>query len=87
MILKNHLCEYTEQNFLELLHEINRANEDEEDEILVPLLEHFESITEHPAGTDLIYWAASDELSKPEQILEIIREWRIANGKDGFKPS
>lgn len=41
MILKNHLCEYTEQNFLDLLHEINRANEDEEDEILVPLLEHF----------------------------------------------
>lgn len=87
MILKDRLSEYTEKDFLELLQEINRANEDEEDRILTPLLEHFEKVTEHPAGTDLIYWAETDELSKPEQILRIIREWRSATGKDGFKPS
>lgn len=32
---------------------IDTAIEDEPDNVLVPLIEHFEKITEHPSGSDL----------------------------------
>ncbi|WP_410896971.1 bacteriocin immunity protein [Pseudomonas guariconensis] len=87
MIFKEKLSDYTEQEFLDFLSEIDRANENEPEEALVPLLQHFRKITEHPAGTDLLYWPESNEAGEPEQILIIVKEWRRANGKDGFKPS
>ena len=37
MILKEHLSDYTEQEFLDLVNEIDRANEDEPEEVLAPL--------------------------------------------------
>ncbi|WP_433885260.1 bacteriocin immunity protein [Pseudomonas vranovensis] len=86
MILKATLSEYTELEFLELLKEIDQANEDAPDEILDPLLRHFESIIEHPAGTDLLYWPQTPEQGEPEQIIQIIKQWRAANGKPGFRP-
>ncbi|HEK1686703.1 TPA: bacteriocin immunity protein [Pseudomonas putida] len=87
MILKEALNEYTEQEFLEFLEEIERANEHEPEEVLSHLLEHFRRITEHPSGTDLLYWPASEKDGEPEQVIKIITEWRLANGKGGFKPS
>ncbi|WP_445009190.1 bacteriocin immunity protein [Pseudomonas faucium] len=55
MILKENLSDYTEQEFLEFLAEIDRANEDEPDEVLTPLLQHFRKVTEHPSGINLLY--------------------------------
>ncbi|MFK0313573.1 bacteriocin immunity protein [Pseudomonas sp. NPDC090233] len=79
------LSDYSEQEFLEFLYEIDRANDDEPDEVLFPLLTHFISITEHPSGTNLLYRPTSPEDGKPEKILEIVKTWRSANGKDGFR--
>jgi hypothetical protein len=62
-----------------------QENVAEADERLDMLLEHFEKITEHPEGTDLIYYAASDLDSTPEAITKKVKEWRAANGKPGFK--
>lgn len=87
MILKEHLSDYTEQEFLDFINEIDRANEDEPDEVLGLLLQHFRKITEHPSGINLLYRPASKKDGEPEQILRIIKEWRAANGKDGFKPA
>ncbi|MFJ3075788.1 bacteriocin immunity protein [Pseudomonas sp. NPDC087029] len=87
MILKENLSDYTEQEFLEFLAEIDRANEDEPDAVLAPLLLHFRKITEHPSGINLLYKPASSKEGEPEEILRIVKEWRLANGKDGFKPS
>lgn len=87
MKLKDKLNDYTEQEFLAFLHEIDRANEDEPEEVLAPLLLHFQKITEHPSGINLLYRPLSEEDGEPEQIIKIVKEWRLANGKDGFKSS
>ncbi|MGN1620181.1 bacteriocin immunity protein, partial [Yersinia enterocolitica] len=55
------------------------------DYVLDELLEHFERITEHPKGTDLIYYPPSDSECTPEKILETVKKWRAENGKPGFK--
>lgn len=85
MELKNSISDYTEAEFIELMKEIDKENIAETDDKLDVLLDHFEQITEHPDGTDLIYYAASDAESTPEAITKKIKEWRSANGKSGFK--
>jgi len=85
MSIKPNYSDYTELEFIEFLKEIYRANAEEPDEILDPLLEHFSAVTEHPSGTDLIYWPENDEQGELEAILSIIKAWRAANGKPGFK--
>ncbi|KHL74459.1 colicin immunity protein [Pseudomonas putida] len=87
MISKEKLSDYTEEEFLNFLKEIDRANDDEPDDALAHLLLHFRKIIEHPSGINLLYKPASSKEGEPEEILRIIKEWRLANGKDGFKPS
>jgi len=86
MIKKSKLSDYTEKEFLALIQEIDRANEDEPDHVLGSLLDHFSKITEHPSGYDLLYRPTTKEDGKPEQVLKIVKAWRLANGKEGFKP-
>jgi len=85
MILKNNYSDYTESEFIEFLQEIYRANAEEPDEILAPLLRHFSTVTEHPSGTDLIYWPESDDQGELEAVLDIVKTWRATNGRPGFK--
>ncbi|MFZ5936162.1 hypothetical protein BGP84_22995 [Pseudomonas putida] len=87
MIIKPNYNDYTEMEFVEFLKEIYRANAEEPDEVLDPLLEHFAAVTEHPSGTDLIYWPENDDQGELEAVLSIIKSWRAANGKPGFKDS
>ncbi|MCW2484866.1 bacteriocin immunity protein [Candidatus Symbiopectobacterium sp. NZEC127] len=87
MELKNKISDYTEAEFIGFLEEINEENIAEADDRLDLLLSHFEKITEHPDGTDLIYYALSDADGTPEAITKKIKEWRAANGKPGFKQS
>ncbi|EAS1942995.1 bacteriocin immunity protein [Salmonella enterica] len=87
MELKNSISDYTEAEFIELIQEIYKENVAETDDKLDILLNHFEHVAEHPDGTDLIYYAASDTESTPEAITLKIKEWRAANGKTGFKNS
>ena len=85
MILRNKLSDYTEQEFLEFLQEIDRANDNEPDSVLTPLLLHFRKITEHPLGINLLYRPSTEHAGKPEQVLRIVKDWRLANGKETFK--
>ncbi|PYB81917.1 colicin immunity protein [Pseudomonas sp. LB-090624] len=84
---KTKLSDYTENEFLALIIEIHRANLEEPDHVLGGLLDHFSKITEHPSGYDLLYRPNPKENGRPEKVLEIVKQWRLANGKDGFKPS
>ena len=80
---KSNISDYTESEFLELLNIICWSEHpNEKDQINAVLL--FEALTEHPDGSDLIYYA-SDEESTPEAIIEKVKDWRAANGKPGFK--
>ena len=78
------LEDYTEAEFLLFLKKICDAGFLTEKEQVDAVLE-FESVTEHPDGSDLIYYAPSDQEANPEAILGKIKEWRAANGKPGFK--
>ncbi|VVN12875.1 Colicin-E7 immunity protein [Pseudomonas fluorescens] len=90
MIFKDRFEEYTEAEFLSFLGEFfhqtsglkGRALEMYRDK----LLEHFESITEHPDRSDVIFYPKEGQEDSPEGILKEVKEWRAANNKPGFKP-
>lgn len=79
------ISDYSKSDFIQLVTEIMNASgtEDYQDE----LLEHFIEVTEHPAGSDLIYYPETGAEATPESIVEAIQKWRINNGKQGFKDS
>ncbi|NUU36199.1 bacteriocin immunity protein [Pseudomonas sp. C2B4] len=80
----SNIYDYTEKQFLELLTKICESGyATEKEQIDAVLL--FEELTEHPDGSDLIYYADSDEDSTPEAVLNKVKVWRSANGKPGFK--
>ncbi|MFW0758161.1 bacteriocin immunity protein [Pseudomonas sp. H11T01] len=85
-LLKNSISEYTETEFIELLKEL--ANEDEEaetDDRADLLLLHFEKISKHPDGSDLIYYPEDGADNSPEGITRTVKEWRAAQGLPGFR--
>ncbi len=48
-------------------------------------LEHFIKITEHPEGSDLIYYPEGNNDGSATAIIKEVKEWRAKNGKPGFK--
>ena len=78
------ISDYTEAEFLEFLNKICRFEYTTEKKLIRAVL-LFDELTEHPDGSDLIYYADSDEDSTPEAIIEKVKVWRAANGKPGFK--
>jgi len=80
----SNISDYTEKHFLELVTKICESGyATEKEQIDAVLL--FEELTEHPDGSDLIYYADSDEEATPEAIIKKVIAWRLANGKQGFK--
>ncbi|MFZ4217856.1 bacteriocin immunity protein [Enterobacter ludwigii] len=79
------ISEFSKGDFIKLIAEIISAEggEKHQDE----LLEQFISLSEHPAGSDLIYYPEPGEEATPGAIAETVQEWRKANGKPGFKDS
>jgi len=45
----------------------------------------FKRLTEHPAGSDLIFYPEDGQDDSPEGIVQQVKEWRKANGKPGFR--
>ncbi|EKP3243759.1 bacteriocin immunity protein [Escherichia coli] len=84
MEIKNSISDYTEAEFLQLVTAIYNADTASEEE-QVKLVSEFERLTEHPDGSDLIYYPRNDREDSPEGIVKEIKEWRAANGKPGFK--
>ncbi|MBD2784835.1 bacteriocin immunity protein [Xenorhabdus sp. DI] len=84
MKLKNSINDYTEEEFLKLLQIICDSDTETEEEHN-SLIDHFEEVTEHPSGSDLIYFPKEGEDDSPAGILKTVKEWRLNNGKPGFK--
>ncbi|MEW5291045.1 bacteriocin immunity protein [Erwinia papayae] len=79
------ISDYTELEFLNFVRELcdfSKRNE-AEDEAFV---NEFERLTEHPDGSDLIFYPRDGREDSPEGIVKEVKEWRSANGKSGFKP-
>ncbi|WP_192981943.1 bacteriocin immunity protein [Pseudomonas sp. EggHat1] len=82
MAQKDSLSEYTELEFIELVRSIGRCkSESERDE----LLDHWERLVQHPAGTDLLYYPEDGVDDSPEGVTRTVKGWRAANGLPGFK--
>jgi hypothetical protein len=81
--IRDTLQEYTEEEFLTLITEICDDVGSEEYQDII--LENFRVVSEHPSGSDLIYYPESGIEQSPAKILEQIKEWRAQNGKPGFK--
>ena len=84
MELKNSISDYTEAEFLAFVKKIYLAEgitEEDDDK----LIDEFRRLTEHPDGSDLIYYPQSDREDSPEGIVNEVKKWRAKNGKTGFK--
>ena len=92
--LKDKIYFYTEGEFLDMLEEIvNATSKDKSlkgkklEKYLDSLVDHFIEITQHPSGSDLIFYPKSQGDDKPENILKIVKEWRRSQGLPLFKDS
>lgn len=85
--MKNNISDYTEAEFLEFTRNIYINNKDlfptEESHIKAVL--EFKSLTEHPSGSDLLYYPDGSREDSPEGVVKEVKEWRSAHGKPGFK--
>lgn len=85
--MANNISDYTEDQFLELTRNIYNNNKDlfpTEDSHIKAVLE-FKRLTEHPSGSDLLYYPDGSREDSPEGVVKEVKEWRAANGKPGFK--
>ncbi|WP_241604034.1 bacteriocin immunity protein [Rosenbergiella nectarea] len=78
------ISDYTERDFLDLVRKLFDVSNTTEAEDIQNILE-FKRLTEHPDGSDLIYYPREDREDSPEGVVREVKEWRIKNGKSGFK--
>ncbi|KAB0486399.1 Colicin immunity protein / pyocin immunity protein [Pseudomonas reinekei] len=76
--------QYTESEFLETIKRLfdgNYASEEELDTIVRNIV----LASEHPDGTDILFYPKAGVENSPIGILNSIKEWRKTNGKPDFK--
>lgn len=83
--MKNTLNEYTESEFEALLQRI--ISHDGTEQEVDKLVFHFEELSEHPAGSDLIFYPEDGADDSASGITQTVKEWRAAKGLPGFKDS
>ena len=84
MNFKNKFEEYTESEYTSLINRLvvgDYSSEKEHDAII----DNIVSTSEHPNGTDILYYPEPGVEDSPAGVLEAIKQWRTANGKTGFK--
>ncbi|MBY7785640.1 bacteriocin immunity protein [Vibrio fluvialis] len=82
--MKNDISEYNQSEFFQLVNKIYVDDYATEQEHIDAVL-HFEEMTGHPDGSDLIYYPENPEDGTPENIVKIIKEWRLSQGLPCFK--
>lgn len=87
MELKPRFEDYTKIEFRRFVEDISNENTAPDDDKLDELLEHFEKITCHPDGADLIYHTIDDEDCNQEGIIKVVKAWRKSQGLPLFKNS
>ncbi|PKA72951.1 colicin immunity protein/pyocin immunity protein [Pseudomonas baetica] len=81
--MKNTFSDYTESEFEALLQRI--INHDGAEPEVDKLVFHFEEVSEHPAGSDLIFYPEDGADDSASGITQTVKEWRAAQGLPGFK--
>lgn len=78
------ISDYTEGEFLAFVRRLFDVDGTTETEDIKNIIE-FKRLTEHPDGSDLIYYPRDDREDSPEGVVKEVKEWRQANGKSGFR--
>jgi cation transport ATPase len=87
MLYKDKTHDDTENEFpISLTRFYDTENRDDSEEETLELARQVKRLTEHPAGSGIIFYFAEGREDNPEGILQSVKEWRAANGKPGFKP-
>lgn len=81
--MKKSTIEITEKEFLAFIIKISEGDFPSEKAHNDAVLE-FKRISEHPAGSDLLFYPEPGKESS-EAIVNEIKTWRTSNGKPGFK--
>lgn len=84
MSFKNKLEEYTESEYKTLIQRLFDGDYSSEKE-LDKIVEIVVMTSEHPSGSDILYFPEDGIEDSPEGVLYVIKQWRAANGKPGFK--
>ncbi|EMC3731226.1 bacteriocin immunity protein [Vibrio cholerae] len=82
--MKDDISDYSQSEFFQLVNRICVVDYATEQEHIDAVL-HFEEMTEHPDGSDLIYYPENPEDGTPENIVKIVKEWRLSQGLPCFK--
>lgn len=77
------ISDMSESDFLKFVAKVYSDDYDTEEEHVAAILA-FKSLSEHPYGSDLIFYPKSGK-SGPIAVVQEVKEWRAANGKPGFK--
>lgn len=81
--MNTQFSEYTESEFVALLQRIigHEGTEAEVDQLVF----HFEEVSEHPDGSDLIFYPEEGQDCSAVGITQTVKTWRAARGLPGFK--
>ncbi|MFJ2714931.1 bacteriocin immunity protein [Pseudomonas sp. NPDC087346] len=82
MELKSNLAEYTEQEFKALIEAIDDADTEE---VRGELVEHFNKLVPHPAGSDLLFYPEDGADDSPEGVVQAIKEYCHTHHLQSFK--
>ncbi|WP_192559237.1 bacteriocin immunity protein [Pseudomonas allokribbensis] len=77
--------DYTEEDFLLFVKKIYNSSYSTEEQQIEAVFE-FERLTQHPDGSDLIYYPRDGREDSPEGVVKEVKEWRASSGRSGFKP-
>ncbi|CAI0755668.1 Pyocin-S2 immunity protein [Serratia liquefaciens] len=77
------ISDYTEKEFLEFVKGIYNDTYPSEEAHIDAVME-FERLSEHPSGSDLLYYPEEGNQG-PEAVVKVIKEWRSKNGKPSFR--
>lgn len=89
--IKSKLEDYTEKEFLRFLQEFfedtdtNRLTGSDLDRYMDKLVSHFESVTEHPRGSGVLFYPLPGQDDSPEGVLKEVKRWRTEQGLPGFR--
>ncbi|MFJ2480342.1 bacteriocin immunity protein [Pseudomonas sp. NPDC087598] len=85
MTLKSKFEDYTESEYKALIERLFKGDYSSERE-LDKIVENIVSTSEHPNGSNILYYPEKNVEDSPAGVLNTIKQWRSANGKPGFKP-
>lgn len=82
---KKTISDYTEAEFLDFVRKIYNVDGYESEREHTEAVIQFETLSEHPDGSDVIFYPKDGQDDSPEGIVKEVKEWRTRNNKPGFK--